>query len=348
MPSLTREELRNELKQGRISPVYVLYGPEKYLRDLAAKTIADRSFSESDLRDFNDDEFSLNNPDNLKVAIAAAEQLPMMAARRVVRIFDVRVAASASRDTIKEDDENFLKKFLARPVESSVVIFNADELNGNRKIGKLLKEGAVAVEFKPLDEAELYRWAAKEIRGVGGNADEQAIRHIVTLVGTDVLRLTNEINKLATAALPSGLITIELVDKLIGYKREIENWSLTNNLLAGRKAMAMQALQKVLDDGVEPVMLLGLLGSSFRKLLLAKELMAKGVSRQQVVGIAKPPWGHQEEFFAFSRRADPAKLANSIRRIAATDVAIKTSVGGGGPIGSRMQIEMLVCELAAL
>jgi hypothetical protein len=34
-----------------------------------------------------------------------------------------------------------------------------------------------------------------------------------------------------------------------------------------------------------------------------------------------------------------------MRRLAETDLAIKTSLGGGGPQGARMQIEMLVAEL---
>jgi hypothetical protein len=48
-----------------------------------------------------------------------------------------------------------------------------------------------------------------------------------------------------------------------------------------------------------------------------------------------------------ARRADAGKLARSIKRIADTDLAIKTSVGGGSQ-GARMQLEMLVCELSTL
>ena len=35
-------------------------------------------------------------------------------------------------------------------------------------------------------------------------------------------------------------------------------------------------------------------------------------------------------------------------RMAETDLAIKTSRGASGPAGARMQIEMLVCELALI
>ena len=41
MAVLTRDDLRDQLKRREIAPVYVLFGAETYLRDLAVKTIAD-------------------------------------------------------------------------------------------------------------------------------------------------------------------------------------------------------------------------------------------------------------------------------------------------------------------
>src|SRR5687768_1678298 len=83
----------------------------------------------------------------------------MMAARRVVRITEVRVTTSSMKDTLKEDCEAAVQAYLANPCPSSIVIFVADELNGNRKLGKLLKSHPAAVEFCPLDDREIRKWA---------------------------------------------------------------------------------------------------------------------------------------------------------------------------------------------
>ena len=82
MPDLSREELWRQLKQSIIAPVYVLFGAETYLRDKAAAEIIKHSFTETDLRDFNLDEFSLNYKDGFESAIASSQQLPMMSAKR--------------------------------------------------------------------------------------------------------------------------------------------------------------------------------------------------------------------------------------------------------------------------
>jgi DNA polymerase-3 subunit delta len=346
MPLLTTDALRNSLRRRDISPVYLLFGAEPYLRDLAVKTICDFSFEAGEVRDFNESEFSLNTPGNLLSALAGAEQLPMMSKRRVIRICDVRVSSTGGlRDTLREDDEAALAAYLAKPADFSVVIFIADDFDKRRKLAKLLIEKAVAVDFTELTDAELAKWARDKVRDAGSEIDERAFRLLVSLTGPDVRRLTIEIEKLSTAALPGKVISAELVGSLVANAREISNFDLTDLLFAGRSTEALRVLKKILDDGSEPLALLGLISYNLRRLLMAKEAMSQGADRGEVARIAKLRYSDQEAFMATARRADGKALVKAMRRLAETDLAIKTSLGGGGPQGARMQIEMLVAEL---
>jgi DNA polymerase-3 subunit delta len=346
MPPLTREALRDSLRSGEILPVYVLFGPETQLLQQAVKFITDRAFAEGDLRDFNEDTFSLNNEGNLKRALAAAEQLPMMASRRVVRITEVRISATGHRDTIKEEDEAAIMAYLADPSPTSIVIFVADELNGVRRMGKLLREKAPAFEFTPLEDKDLGAVARKAFNEAGVSIDEAAFRLFMSRVGPDVRRVNNEVNKLAAAALPENVATAELVEALVPFTREIDNFAITNNLVEGRRSDAIAALHKILDDGVEPLQLLGSIAYSYRSLLVAKDLMNRGAERREVTGAVRLPPAKHEGFLAAARRSDLKQLERAIQRIAETDLNIKTSKGGSGPAAARMQLEVLVCELA--
>ena len=87
MSTITREELWRELKAGKVGPLYLLFGPEDYLRDAAARAVADAALKGSPLREFNESGFSLSAGD-VQHAVAAAEQVPMMGGRRVVRVTD--------------------------------------------------------------------------------------------------------------------------------------------------------------------------------------------------------------------------------------------------------------------
>lgn len=345
MSILSREDLRNKLKRREIAPVYLLFGAETYLRDIAAKTISDFVFNDASVRDFNEDEFSLNIAENLQYALASAEQLPMIASRRVIRISNVRVSSTSTKDTLKEDYENVLSKYLKNPSKTSVVIFIADEIDKRRKMARLLIENSVAVDFSMLDDNSLYHWAKEKFIAENIRYDETALRHLVALVGSDVRRLTNEINKIITASLPEKVVTFELIDSLVPNSRELTNFALSDQLIAKNKTKSLEILKKILDDGAEPLMLLGLIASNLRKIFTAKELMRQGVERPEVVRIMKLHPKYHTEFLETARRSDENYLKHAIKRLAETDLAIKNSVGGSGNSGSRLQIEMLVCEL---
>ncbi len=348
MAVLSREDLRNQLKKREIAPVYLLFGAETYLRDLAAKTIADFVFDENSLREFNENEFSLNQPENLTYALASAEQLPMIASRRVIRITDVKISATGTKDTLKEDFEAVLTTYLNRPAETSVVIFIADELDKRRKMSKLLIENSCAVEFAKFKDNELVLWARKEMRELGFDAEERALHHLVALVGDNLRRLTNEIKKVTTAALPDKVITYNLVESLVTNSREIPNFDLTDHLFGKDKRKPLEILKKILDDGAEPLMLLGLIAHNLRRLVMAKTMMNEGFERTEIVRMMKLHPKYHEDFLTSARHSDEKKLLQIIGRLAAADLAIKTSKGGGGNAGSRMQIEMLVCEIVNL
>jgi DNA polymerase III subunit delta len=337
MSLLTRQDLFRALKAGETKPLYLLFGEESYLRDMAARTITDVALKDSALREFNESSFSLTNTD-VQQAIAAAEQLPMMSARRIVQIRDF--------NKLREADEEALMRYITRPAESSVVLFVADDLDKRRKLSKTLLDVCTAIEFAPLSDTELADWAKRRLKELKVQTDERTLHQIVALVGSDVRTLSNELEKLATASLETGFVTMEMVDALVGRSRELSNFELTDHLIAHNRKRALQTLHRLLDDGAEPVMLIGLIASNYHRLALAKDLMSKGAPNNEVyrqVGI----FGRREEFLATARRSDASQLARSIERIAQADLAIKTSLSGGGAQGSRLQLDLLVCELAA-
>ena len=331
MPARTRKDLEQSLKKGQIEPVYFLYGPEAHLRDQALREITEMSLHGTLLREFNDSSFNLSS-DDVRDAIAAAEQLPMMSDRRVVRLRNFA--------RLRESDEEILLAYLERPVESSVVIFVGDDIDKRKKLGKKLMSGAGAFEFQPLKPNELPSWIKTHLRTINADIEPRAMSQLIELSASNLSALTQELNKLATAALPSGRITAELVDQLVTRSREHMNWDLTDNIVSRNRRAALKVLRDFLDDGVEPVLLTGVIAGTFRRMALAKALQASGATSSQIFSEVRVPPFKQRDYLAMLSRIDSADMARMIQRIAETDLAIKTSKAT-----PRMQMEMLVCEL---
>ena len=332
MSRLTRPQLDGALKQGNVQPLYLLIGVETFLRDETARAIADDALRETLLREFNDSRFSLFSG-NVHAAIAAAEQLPMMSPRRVVRVTDFA--------KLRESDEEVLIRYLQRPAESSVLIFIAEDLDKRKKLTKELFDHCAVVEFPAANDGEAKAWVRQQLRKLKISADEHVQGEIVTLVGTDIQTLSSELDKLASAAAGTGRISSEMVDDLIGRSRELSNFALGDQLIARNRKRAMETLHRLLDDGAEPLMLIGMLAGNYHRLALAKDLLTRG-KRDEVFRAVRVPPFKQNDFIATLQRSDAAKIAHGIARIAAADLAIKTSLAT-----PRLQLEMLVVELSA-
>ena len=331
MKALSRTELDRSLREG-LRPLYLLLGSEVYLRRVAAHTITEAALSRTLLRDFNESAFSLLS-DPVQSAIAAAEQLPMMSDTRVVRIRDFA--------RLREADEDTLIRYLNNPAPTTVMIFIADELDKRKKSSKVLLDTCTVVEFAPLKDAETKSWAKTRLKELKVSADDQVLSELIRLVGTDVQTLFNEIEKLASAAASSGdRITLDLVDELIGRSRELSNFDLADHLLAGNRKKALETLHRLLEDGAEPVMLVGLIAGNYHRLALGKHLMMRGGREEVFRNISLPPF-KRDSYISTLQRSSAEKIARGIQLTAAADLAIKTSQAT-----PRLQLELLVCELA--
>src|SRR6267154_722094 len=330
MPVRTPKDLTQSLKQGKIAPVYFLFGPEAFLRDEAARAIADEALRNTLLREFNESSFNLLT-DDVRSAMAIAEQLPMMSSRRIVHIRNFA--------KLRDADEEVLLHYLNRPVETSVIIFATNDLDKRKKLTKALMSSA-AFEFQPLKPNELQAWIRAYLKKQKVEIEPRALQIMLEMVTADLHTLTNELNKLATAALPAGSITVKLVTELISRSREHMNWELSDQIIAGNRRAALKTLHDLLDDRVEPVMLIGLLAGTYRRMALARALLSQGAAPAKIFSEVRMPPFKQGAYLSMLNRTDSRALAERLKRIAEADLAIKTSKAT-----PRMQVEMLVCEL---
>ena len=332
MKTATRVELQRALGQDQLESLYLLIGCEGYLRDESAREISDAALRDTLIREFNESTFSLLNGDP-QSAIAAAEQLPMMSTRRVVQVKDF--------GKLREADEAVLIRYLKNPAPSSVMIFNAADLDKRRLLTKALFDSCLVVEFPALKDGEAMKWVKDRLRSLKLTAEPEALSDLVMLVGTDVQTLQSELDKLASAAGEGKRITLAMVEDLIGRSRELSNFELGDHLISRNRNAALETLHRLLESDAQPVMLIGALARDFHRFALAKDALKHG-STADVFKAVPMPFFKRDAFINTLRRLDAEKIAHGLKLIAAADLAIKTSQAT-----PRLQMEILVCELAA-
>ena len=333
----SQSDFHRKLQSGQISPLYLFEGAETYLRDQAVKKLTDTAVDGS-VRDFNYAAISVSQGD-LDEALALAKQFPMISARRMIVV--------TGFEAISDDDQlELLKSYLRNPVETSVLVFVSDGLDNRRNISTMLRKSCEVVSFEPLDErGSAPTWIRDYVTRAGCSIDQASAAYLVGMVGVDLLRLSNELDKLIAFVGDKGRITQDEIDELVRHSREHSNFELTDAVVEGNRKKALNLLHKIFDNASESqqslsLMILGAIASNYRKMLGAKELMKQNAPNSEVAKLVGLPPFKVGQFNEQVRRVETSRILKGIERIAATDVALKTSMAT-----PRLLLEILICEL---
>lgn len=323
--------LRSEVTQGHIAPLYLFVGEERYQQERALQLLYD-TIDES-LRLFNLTVLTIgaDNGNGSKTTAAmvidSANQMPMMAARRIVVVRDF--------DKIKEDEQDVVFAYLKNPAPRTTVVFQAASPDKRRKLTATLVKSCEVITFEALDEGQATRWAEDYLKQLGCKIEPAALKMLIGLIGTGLTRLSNELEKLAAYA--NGVaINAAAVQELVPRAREHASWELWDAIISRDRKRALRLMNRLLDDS-DPLPILGSLASYYRKLLIGKELIEGGASQQEITK-ATNQWS--TAFFNGLRRIPRADFVHGLRRIAEVDNAIKNSEAT-----PRLQMEYLIVEL---
>lgn len=333
----TQSDFHRKLQSGQIAPLYLFEGAETYLRDQALKKLTDAAIDAA-VRDFNYAAISVTQGD-LDEAIALAKQFPMISPRRMIVV--------TGFEAISDDDQlELLKNYLRNPVETSVLVFVSDGLDNRRNISTMLRKTCEVVSFEALDErGGAPNWIRDYVSRAGCLIDQASASYLVGMVGVDLLRLSNELDKLVAFVGDKGRITQDEIDELVRHSREHSNFELTDAIVEGNRKKALNLLHRIFDNASDSpqslsLMILGAIASNYRKMLGAKELMRQNAPNSEVAKLVGLPPFKVGSFNEQVRRVETSHLLKGMARIAATDVALKTSMAT-----PRLLLEVLICEL---
>ena len=261
-PATSFEDIRKSLKKGEIAPVYILHGEEGYFIDALAKDF-ENLLPEAD-KEFN--QYVVYAPETEpETIINLCRGVPMMADRQVVI---VKEAQSARADKLAK-----LKNYLAAPVSTTVLVIcsRGAVLKGKELFDAAKKGGAVIFDSKKIADWNIAAFISEYIRKKGLNADQKAVEMLHDFVGTDLSRLVNEVDKLASLLPPNASITPEAIERNIGVSREYNSFELVDAIAARdpRRVFRILAYFKSNPKAVPLVMATASIFNFFTDLLVA-------------------------------------------------------------------------------
>lgn len=285
--SLSFDTAYRQIKRGELAPVYYLTGDEDLLKDELITLILDGAVDAAS-RDFNLDTRAAGDV-NGETFTALVETPPMLSERRVVVVRNVEQWRRNAKVW------EVVRRYVRRPSPTTVLVL----VHGaQHKPDRDLAAASQHVVTAPLDPKRTARWVKARASRSGLALGEDAARHLIDAVGSDLSLLAVEIDKLA-AAMGGREAGLQDVAAFVGVRRGETPLDWVEAVLARDVPRAVEMLETVLAaPGVSGVRLLSMLGTALVGVRLARSVLDEGLSARQA----------ERRVFEHIRRARPAGL----------------------------------------
>ena len=322
-------EIVSTIKKGDAKPIYFLMGDEPYYIDRISDYIEETVLDETE-KGFNQ-QIMYGRDVSVDDIVGAAKRYPMMAEKQVII---VKEAQDLSRSIEK------LVSYAENPQPTTILVFNYKykTLDKRKKLHKAVRKSGVIFESKKLYDNQVSDWIRRVLSGQNYKIEPKASLMLVEFLGTDLSKISNELEKLILILPKETIITDKHIEENIGISKDFNNFEL-------RKAVGVKDVKKanrIINYFAEnpknnpTVMTISLLNSFFTQLLLFHSLQNK--SKQAVAKSLKINPYFVDEYFEAGRNYPMRKVAQIINYLRDADVKSKG-------VGANLSQEDILKEL---
>lgn len=315
-----------------VRPVYVIEGPERYLKTQAVENVR-RAVLGEDADPVACSVFSASA--GLAEVFDELRTLPLLGGRRLIILEDADVFIREHRQAVE--------RYCEQPSSSASLLMVCKSLGVNTKLYKIVQKGGLLISCEPPKGDAMAPWIARQSQAkYGKRMDPRTASLLRRLAGDDLATLDNELAKLAIYVGDRPAITVGDVDNLVGCHREEKVFGITE-ALARRDAPAALALweQAWLTERTAPARAVGGLAWGLRRNLEGKAFVDQGGSYQELY---PKFWKRSDEIKALLDGMSLAGFESQLRELARAE----RSVLSGMSRSLQVAVEKMIVSLCTV
>lgn len=309
-----------KIKSNEASGVYCFQGEEDYLAkntiNFLKKELIDESVLEFNSFEKDAADMTYNN------LYEEIVRLPFMAKKRVIVLYNW---TDLSKDLAKnyEEIEKFKDSYIL------VLMSSPESPRKNLSIVKTLMKYDRLVDFDMVNPAALKNWILKKLQEENKKISEAALRKFIEYLNyskdsefNSLYKIENEIKKLASIS--SESIDESIVDSMVNKSISSNIFNLTDAISQKNRKKAIQELNKLLNNGEEPVRILYMLSRhmiNVLKIISYKNQGYKDYDIMRLVGISKFEFN---KIFSTLKNFSEDKARYNLEKCMEADYILKT------------------------
>lgn len=326
--------IRKQLDSLIASPpsIITLCGEEDFLREEAFHYLIRQLVSE-ETRDFNFDIVDGTEADIDTIA-EMCMVVPMMADYRVVAVRHFEhISAKLKRS--KNAQTGPLGKYFAAPSSSTVLVLETSSADAQQKKKKakssktfpydVLKKTGALIEFPRMSESQLPQWLKTRFKARKRDVTNDAIELLLSLTGTSLRVLNNEVEKVCTYSTDGQTISDVDIAVMTGTSREFNVFELQKAVGAKNKQRSLHILHGMLNDKAQELLILSMLHRYFLKLWILSESSPHAKSPNELASIAGVSPYFVQEYVQALRMYKPGSIEHALLTLSQAERKIKST-----------------------
>lgn len=303
--------IKEHIKAGSFKKFYLLYGSEEYLKKLYRDKL--KTAILQDGGDMNFSHFEGKDAEPKKI-YEVAQTLPFFHDKRLIVIENSGLFKSASE----------LSELLQETPDSTVIVFLESEIDKRSKLYKLVKEQGTISEMNGLDEQNLKLFVASLLEQEKKRISEASILYFLDKTGSDMVHITNEVEKLVNFTHGRDIVTAEDIDTVITTQITGKIFLMIDAIGTKQQSKALELYYDLLSVREKPMSILYLIIRHFNILLQTKNLQSLGYNSSSIsekVGV--PPFA-VNKYLGQSKNFSMAKLKEALEFGTEIEEQVKT------------------------
>ena len=217
------KQIENDIKNNSFSPIYLLMGEEEYYIDYLTKLIQKNSLKDHE-KDFNLN-IVYGKDTSIADIISISKQYPVMSEKKLVIVKEAQDLVKKDIDGNSLDD---LISYVNSPLDSTILVLNFKHksLDKRKAIYKAILKNGLVFESKKLYENQAQDWIISYLQSFGFTIDKKSSFLITELLGTDINKIANELDKLIVLKSKVKTINSDDVEKFIGISKDFNVFEL--------------------------------------------------------------------------------------------------------------------------
>ena len=305
-----------EIKQGKISRVYLLFGPETLLADKLIQLIQEKFLGRAEREINYFIRYATEVP--LDEIISLTGGMGLFASKKVLLVREAQV--------LKKADLERLRKVIERLPADICLILQTNITNLFQSRLKQLQETAHTINLLPLRDEQLKAFVQEEFGKYGKQITDSAVDMLIFMVGNQLSELIMQIQQIAQYYQEKTQLEEADIERVASIYVTQDVFDYNNYLAELKVEKALFVLHNLLDSGVSPQQILAQLQRHFTLLWKIQGYYRSGMRDAYTISRELNIYSkYFPQYEKQARRWKTEQLLNILKELQRVDFQLKDS-----------------------